>query len=356
MELELWHSQIVAGDNESQIKLVEDYVKANSRDVFVYSGPIMYRPAADFVDLICRKETKQPNVLLFLSTPGGDPHAAYRMIRALRRSYRKVRLAVLGPCKSAGTLIAIGAHELAMYDTGELGPLDVQLAKPDEIIPNSSGLDVFQALAVTTEQAFSAFEQAMIDLVEHSSGSISTKTSAEIAKDIAVGLFAPITEQIDPNRLGEVQRAIKIAYAYADRLSSPNLKQGAMKKLVEDYPSHGFVIDMEEAKQLFQVVERIEGAEGGMAAIFRAVLRHSVVTPKSMDVGATFSSPPKSAKPKETKHAGSPRRRGRKNLQARTGNGAGNGTWAVSPEAAEGAGTSSRKSSRREARRRIAAV
>ncbi len=35
----------------------------------------------------------------------------------------RVTLWVIGPCKSAGTLVAIGAHEIAFAPHGELGPL-----------------------------------------------------------------------------------------------------------------------------------------------------------------------------------------------------------------------------------------
>jgi hypothetical protein len=245
----------------------------------------MVRPS-QFVDLVCRKTTTYKSCCLFLTTPGGDPHSAYRIIRCLRSKYPdKVTLAVAGPCKSAGTLIALGAHEIAMSPTSELGPLDVQLTKPDEIIPNGSGLEIFQALAVTTTHAFEAFERCMLDIIEHSLGSISTKTAAEISRDFAVGLFAPITGQIDPNRLGEVQRAIKIAHAYGEKLGGPNLRPRAIDRLVEEYPSHGFVIDMEEAKKLFVHVRTFSDTEEKICILFKDVLRH--ISPRNTvtDVG-----------------------------------------------------------------------
>ena len=41
-------------------------------------------------------------------------------------------------CKSAGTLLLIGATSLIISDRGELGPLDVQLSKPDEIFEGAA--------------------------------------------------------------------------------------------------------------------------------------------------------------------------------------------------------------------------
>lgn len=281
----------VAAVDLAAIKALHKYANKANSDLFLYSGQISYGPASQFVDMICAKASRKANALCFLTTPGGDPDAAYRMIRALRSHYTKVRLGVMGPCKSAGTLVAVGAHELVMSETGELGPLDVQLTKPDDLVANSSALDVFQALAVATQAAFGSFENYMMGLIDHSLGNISTITAAQIAKDLAVGIYAPITEQIDPNRLGEVQRAVRIAQAYAEKLGQPNLKPKAMETLVEGYPAHGFVIDFEEAKRLFKTVTRPTAQEREIAGMFRPLLRHISQETKYLDISETLKAP-----------------------------------------------------------------
>lgn len=294
-------------DPKKVIELVQGYSEEASSDVYLFSGVISYVHASAFVDLVCARQKTKPTALLYLTTPGGDPDAAYRIIRILRARYKTVRLGVAGPCKSAGTLVALGAHELAMGDTGELGPLDVQLSKPDDLVANSSGLDIFQALSVTTQAAFGAFENYMLNLIEHSSGNISTKTAAEIAKDLAIGLYAPITNQIDPNRLGEVQRAIRIAHAYAEKLGMVNVKANAMETLVEGYPSHGFVIDFEDAQKLFKRVVRLSEIEREIAAVFHPLLRHISTETKFMDISTTFSEPamePKNVSTRKRKASG----------------------------------------------------
>lgn len=100
---------MMPSETDKHIETVQAYVKQASSDVFLYSGVIDYAQSASFVDLVCAKEKHQPNALFLLTTAGGDPDGAYRMIHALRCRYKKVRLAVVGPCKSAGTLIAL-AH------------------------------------------------------------------------------------------------------------------------------------------------------------------------------------------------------------------------------------------------------
>ncbi|WP_250910091.1 SDH family Clp fold serine proteinase [Escherichia coli] len=64
-----------------------------------------------------------------VATYGGDPSAGYRIGRALQHNYEHITVLVVGPCKSAGTLMAVAAHKLVIGDMGELGPLDIQLKK-----------------------------------------------------------------------------------------------------------------------------------------------------------------------------------------------------------------------------------
>ncbi len=78
-------------------------------------------------------------MVLMLSTFGGDPDAAYRIARCLRRRYTRVSAMISGFCKSAGTLLLLGADDLVFTEHGELGPLDVQYWKQDELEEMGSG-------------------------------------------------------------------------------------------------------------------------------------------------------------------------------------------------------------------------
>jgi hypothetical protein len=182
----------------------------------------------------------------------------------------------LGLCKSSGTLVAIGADEIVMGDFGEFGPLDIQMSKDDEMV-NTSGLSYFQSLVTLHERIFSSFEDNFLSLKRKPifGNSITTKTAAEIASKLAIGLIQPISEQLDPLKLGEVQRSIKISEAYGERMGGEK-KASLLKKLIGEYPSHSFVIDFQETKELFKGTEVIikEAGEEEIALenlIFRIV-------------------------------------------------------------------------------------
>jgi hypothetical protein len=156
--------------------------------------------------------------------------------------------------------------------------------------PTSSGLDIFQALAVLKNSAFETFQEYLVDITANSEGHISAKTSAEIARELTVGLFAPITGQIEPERLGEMQRAITIATEYGKRLTSTrrgNLKPNALQTLVQGYPGHGFVIDIDEARTLFQHVREADALERQVAHFLPALRRPLGREPMIVDLLAS---------------------------------------------------------------------
>ena len=237
--------------------LVEQIATQHNADVFYYAGPIS--PGGyESITQCCVAHTPKKNACLFLATYGGDPHATYRIARALRHNYENLHIFIPRECKSAGTLLVIGATSLVISDRGELGPLDVQLSKPDEMFEQSSGLDIMQALRVLREETFNTFRDHLIG-IKLTSG-ITVRTAAEMACKLTVGLFSPIYANVDPLKLGEVQRAIAIAYEYGERLDDydHNLKPDALVRLVTGYPSHGFVIDRKEARQIFNNVRAAE--------------------------------------------------------------------------------------------------
>lgn len=101
-------------------------------DIYTYSGeifPTLDRLVRDRVDTPTNKQCA-----LILTTPGDDADAAYKIARILQATYGSFSLIVPSDCKSAGTLMALGAKEIVFGRYGELGPLDVQIFDPDEFL------------------------------------------------------------------------------------------------------------------------------------------------------------------------------------------------------------------------------
>lgn len=254
---------------QNLVRTVSDHYDS---DIVLFIGRID-RPYDDIFITRVKNWKRRTNVLLILTTLGGDPHAAYRMARCLQETYGTVaeeghvappdakepggqfRLLVDTQCKSAGTILATGANVIMFSDYGEIGPIDVQLRKGDEIGERSSGLTPMHSLDSLQELVLKHFEDCFKGLRFGEEMAFTTKMAAEIAREMSVGLYSQIYSQIDPMRLGEFDRALRIASEYGTRLGKGNLKGDALKKLLTGYPAHGFVIDKKEAKELFNVVE-----------------------------------------------------------------------------------------------------
>jgi Serine dehydrogenase proteinase len=221
-------------------------------DIILFNAAITRRNQVRFFKLLEARRRK-PKAFLILFTEGGDADAAYKISRLLQQWYEQFTCFLPGYCKSAGTLVLMGANEIVINDDGEMGPVDIQMAKKDELAEYQSGLTVLTALTALHDKAYLAWEKFFLSLEERFEGSITLKTAAHISSELTTGLFSPIYSQIDPLQLGEAVRAMSIGTEYGKRLNmvGKNLRPNALEELVANYPDHGFVIDRVEAQKLF---------------------------------------------------------------------------------------------------------
>lgn len=253
-------------NQKSIFKLAKDVSEEQDSDILILSGPINSATWIKMAELLHLKKKKKKNIILILVTPGGDPDAAFRIGRCLQREYNgNVTTYITGWCKSAGTLIALASKKIIMGYLGELGPLDIQIARHDELFESSSGLLVASSLETLETTAVKMFINSLVGIRGQIGRGITTRTASELAATMVADLLKPIYSQIDPARIGEDQRAMNITKNYGARLAqrSKILKgQQSLDFLVSAYPDHGFVIDYEEAKGLFtDVSEPTESME-----------------------------------------------------------------------------------------------
>ena len=104
-----------------------------------------------FEDLVYDADPSK-DLHLLLATPGGDGEAALRLVRSAQARCHKLVVIVPDQAKSAGTLVALGAHQILMGPTSDLGPVDPQLtlnpANPQEL---SSAKDLIAAVDQAVE-------------------------------------------------------------------------------------------------------------------------------------------------------------------------------------------------------------
>lgn len=225
-----------------------------SEDVVLFLGEIRSDIYSDWQKIIQgipgpRKE----NVLVVICTAGGNPHEAFRMMRLLQILYKKISVLILGGCFSAGTLFALGADVIFMSPGSNLGPLDVQLRKEDDYA-RISGECYRQALLDLSVVAQNIFTDLFSGFKACQNILISTQTASRAATDIVNGLLSPVTQQIEPGKLGEMMRSQDIGVSYGIRLMrrmyGEITAREIVDKLAQQYPSHGTIVDCDEAKRL----------------------------------------------------------------------------------------------------------
>ena len=260
-------------------------------DYFLYSGSIAYESCLNFIELVEKAQTNKDGAALVLSTYGGDARAAYRMGKCLQSRYENVKIFIPGMCKSAGTILAIAANELIFSPSGELGPLDVQMAKKDDIADRVSGLDIIWALNTLEDRAKKIFHELTEEIVGKSQGIISFPVASHSTSEIISSLFGPIFAKVDLAEFGSRARAMEIATHYCGRLDwkYQNLID---VPYVTDFltwkcPSHNFVIDIDEAKMLFKNVRVTDEDEEELVRSFHAPseeIAMEVITDKFQEI------------------------------------------------------------------------
>ena len=170
---------------------------------------------------------KRNNVLLIIESGAGDPKSGYQISKLCREwAADKFMVAVPRHAKSAATMIALGADQVHMGLLSELGPVDPQvLGVPMLAIQDSI--------------------ETITQCVNDNPGESGAKMWAEY-----------LSSQFRFDQLGRNQRVVESIVQYAERLlvagksDRPRANEIA-NRLVHDYKDHGFVIDSEEAIEIF---------------------------------------------------------------------------------------------------------
>jgi hypothetical protein len=181
---------------------------------------------ADRIYRALNRYEEKRDLLMVLGSRGGRIEPSY-LISKNCREVAKERFIVAIPrrAKSAATLLSLGAHEIHMGSMSELGPIDPQLGQ----LPALSLTNALQTLAKT--------------VCEHPGSAEMISSYLEAKLDLGV--------------LGYFERINESAVQYASRLLNGKTFQGdrtaaaLAHHLVNHYKDHSFVIDKDEALELF---------------------------------------------------------------------------------------------------------
>ena len=110
--------------------LIQDYETTyNARLVVLID--LLFPESITFFEETLYGANPDEDLHMLLATPGGDGETAIRLVRQAQSRCRRLTVIVPDQAKSAGTLLALGANEILMSATSDLGPVDPQLQLRD---------------------------------------------------------------------------------------------------------------------------------------------------------------------------------------------------------------------------------
>lgn len=115
--------------------LVEKYNLLTGRYLYLYVAAMAKRipglslEQEDFYIIrdMLKDVQNQPEIDVYIETPGGNGVTAEEIARFLHKKFSKVNFVISGEAKSAGTILALSGNDIYMTETGSLGPIDAQI-------------------------------------------------------------------------------------------------------------------------------------------------------------------------------------------------------------------------------------
>lgn len=193
---------------------------------------------------------------IWIDSPGGDAHAAYKMWLDLRARASKLRIVIPDVAKSAATLLTLGMDEIYMAPGADLGPLDVQITHPDREEVTVSALDVVGSLDYFSKFAIELTMTGGAAILRHTG--LSRSEMLHEMLHFTAEFMQPCVSKIDPSLTRQAYYQLEVAERYAvEMLNNRNVPEDYVlrehqsrqlaRTLVEAYPVHGFVISANEA-------------------------------------------------------------------------------------------------------------
>ncbi len=197
---------------------------------------VMSQDTLLFEDVL-RSLTDQSHGYLMLTSPGGDPNAAEKLLFMCRKRFTNGFCTIVpNYAKSAATMIALGSDKILMGYLAELGPIDPQL---------QVGLDPGQSVPA----------RSFIDGLEN--------IRAKIRDDgDPISMYVPMLSKIKPELIAICQSAIEDSENFAAKwlkqymLKDDHNQADKVAKWLsggKKYKSHGKVIDCAEAKDVLKL-------------------------------------------------------------------------------------------------------
>jgi len=216
----------------------------------------------------------QAEIDIWLDSPGGDAHAAYKLALMVRGAASRVRVVIPDFAKSAATLLSVAGDDIYLAPGADMGPLDAQMPDEGSVSGHISALNIARA---ADEAARDAVEMAVTggaDLLEITG--LSRAQTIDAMLSFSAKFSEPLVCQLDPKVVHHAKQMLQVTAKYAERLlqeTGSHEPARIAQALVETFPTHGYAISFDEAQDLGLPVKQFVDYEH--SDIVRTLLREA---------------------------------------------------------------------------------
>lgn len=188
---------------------------------------------------------KVKKISLIIYTCGGNTLAAWNIVNLFREFCNELEIIIPNKCRSAGTLMALGANRIIMTKQATLGPIDPSIIR--EMSPTIPGPNPQKKLSISVESVKGYFSLLKKEFGTNDDNALSAA-------------YTKLAEYIHPLVLGDVYRTQKQIQMLAEKLlrmsyhNKRNIKS-IVSFLCSDSGSHDYTISRTEAKKMGLQVE-----------------------------------------------------------------------------------------------------
>jgi hypothetical protein len=182
-----------------------------------------------------KAQTDAKKLILLLNSPGGFVSSSYKVARALRSNFKKIKVFVPHIAASGGTLVALAGNKIVMGLMSQLSPID-------PTGPNGSAKNVIDGFETVTE------------------------FFTKISEEDAPYTYKVLAQKYDGQQLDAAVSSLMLMREYATEILEgsgykPNVA-AIISKLARGFWTHGEVINYDKAKKIgLNVVSNIRCTE-----------------------------------------------------------------------------------------------
>ena len=231
------------------------------------------------------KEKKYDKLDIILHSSGGDINATYQIIELLRAHSKELTAIIPIYAKSAATLFILSSKKVIMGELAELGPLDAQvIERKGGTKIYTSALNPFKTLEELQRFAIQTLDITVKLILARAEHSI--EEAIKLSIDFVSKILPPLFSQIKVEKMGENSRALEVGREYGKRLlkrysmfQREDKRESILRRLIYQYPSHGYVIDYKEMQDMgFEVEFPEENTKEIIEGIIENVLSENFKT------------------------------------------------------------------------------